>query len=89
MAGATADARRVLAGGRSQGFSARAAAFAGHAALLRHLLWLESAERVLAGRRKFVVPPGTAGRGVTLWEDRPPVLPPGSAGIALGEEDIE
>lgn len=85
-----AEARRVLAGGRSRGFSARAASFAGHPALLRHLLWLESAERVLAGRRKFIVPPRTAGRGVTLWEDRPRVLPPGTTGTGTGvEEDFE
>jgi uncharacterized membrane protein YraQ (UPF0718 family)/regulator of protease activity HflC (stomatin/prohibitin superfamily) len=86
---ATAEAAQVLAGGRASGFSARAAAFASHRPLLRDLLWREAAERVLAGRQKFIVPPGGAGGGVTLWQDRPPLLPSAAPGRRDGGEQEE
>jgi uncharacterized membrane protein YraQ (UPF0718 family)/regulator of protease activity HflC (stomatin/prohibitin superfamily) len=77
---AGADSARLVASGNSEAFTARAAAFAGHRDVLRDLLWLETAEKVLSGRRKFIVPPGTAGRHVVLWPDLPrgtaPTLPP-------------
>ncbi|MDX1997105.1 MAG: SO_0444 family Cu/Zn efflux transporter [Thermoanaerobaculia bacterium] len=75
-AGAEAEAARQLAAGRARGFLAQAGAYAGARAVLRHLLWIESAERALAGKEKLVVPPGTApGSGVTLWRDREPNAP--------------
>ena len=78
---AGADSARLVAAGNSEAFTARAAAFAGHRDVLGDLLWLETAEKVLPGRRKFIVPPGTAGRHVVLWPDLPrgtatPTLPP-------------
>jgi uncharacterized membrane protein YraQ (UPF0718 family)/regulator of protease activity HflC (stomatin/prohibitin superfamily) len=80
---AAADAARVVAGGRAVGFAARAAAFAGGRAVLRDLLWLETQEKVLAGRQKFIVPPGAAGRRVVLWPDKP--SPPPTLPAADGE----
>jgi membrane protease subunit HflK len=80
---AAADSARAVAAGRSEGFLARAAAFAGHRDILRDLLWLETEEKVLPGRRKYIVPPGAAGRRLVLWPDQPPApatLPPGFAG---------
>lgn len=68
----SAEARRVEAAGRSQSFLARAGAYGKSRDLLRHLLWLECSERALAGREKFIVPPETEGRGVTLWRGMPP-----------------
>ncbi len=77
---AGADSARLVAAGNSEAFTARAAAFAGHRDVLRDLLWLETEEKVLPGRRKFILPPGTAGRHVVLWPDLPrgttPTLPP-------------
>jgi regulator of protease activity HflC (stomatin/prohibitin superfamily) len=77
---AGADSARLVASGNSEAFTARAAAFAGHRDVLRDLLWLETEEKVLPGRRKFILPPGTAGRHVVLWPDLPrgtsPTLPP-------------
>jgi membrane protease subunit HflK len=67
---AAAGARVAEAAGRSEGFSARAAAVAPDRALLEHLLWLESAERSLAGRDKVIVPPGSGGGEVSLWRRR-------------------
>jgi uncharacterized membrane protein YraQ (UPF0718 family)/regulator of protease activity HflC (stomatin/prohibitin superfamily) len=75
---AAADAARTVAAGKAEGFTARAAAFAGHRDILRDLLWLETEEKVLPGRRKFIVPKGTAGRRIVLWPDKPassPLLP--------------
>jgi uncharacterized membrane protein YraQ (UPF0718 family)/regulator of protease activity HflC (stomatin/prohibitin superfamily) len=69
---AGADSARLVASGNSEAFTARAAAFAGHRDVLRDLLWLETEEKVLPGRRKFILPPGTAGRHVVLWPDLPP-----------------
>ncbi|HEV8579423.1 MAG TPA: SO_0444 family Cu/Zn efflux transporter [Thermoanaerobaculia bacterium] len=83
---AGADAARVLAVGRAAGFSARVAAFARDRPLLRDLLWREAAERVLANRQKFIVPPGGAPRGVTLWQDRPPLPTLGRSGGGQEEE---
>ncbi len=73
---ATADAARTEAAGRAEAFEARADAFAPHRDILRDLLWLETEEKVLPGRRKFIVPPGTAGRRVVLWPDQPAAAPP-------------
>jgi uncharacterized protein len=73
---AAADAARTMAGGRAEAFTARAAAFGGHRDILRDLLWLETEEKVLPGRRKFIVPKGTAGRRIVLWPDKPPATSP-------------
>lgn len=79
--GLDAEARavrlRLEAGGDAESFVARAEAFGRRPDLLRHLLWLETAERVLAGREIFILPPGTPSRGITLWRDEPspPVRP--------------
>ncbi len=82
---AGADSARLVAAGNSEAFTARAAAFAGHRDVLRDLLWLETAEKVLPGRRKFIVPPGTAGRHVVLWPD----LPRGTTTSTLPPSDGE
>ncbi len=68
---ATADAARTEAAGRADAFVARADAFTTHRDILHDLLWLEAEEKVLPGRRKFIVPPGTAGRHIVLWPDQP------------------
>ncbi|MCP4662786.1 MAG: protease modulator HflK, partial [bacterium] len=67
----TADALRTEAEGRSQAFVATAEAVAGRRDLLKHLLWIETAERALAGREKYVVPPGSTGGRVSLWQNPP------------------
>ncbi|MEM7052837.1 MAG: SO_0444 family Cu/Zn efflux transporter [Acidobacteriota bacterium] len=74
-ADAESAVRQIEASGRAEGFGAQAEAFRGQRSLLRDLLWLESAERVLAGRSKVVVPPGTPATGVTLWREAPGALP--------------
>lgn len=66
-----AEARATEAGGRSLAFSARAEAVASQRRILEHLLWIEGAERTLAGRQKIIVPPGAAGTDVTLWREEP------------------
>jgi len=68
---ATAEAQKVEAVGEAGGFVAQAGAYAGNRELLRHVLWIETAERVLGGREKFIVPPGTTQRRVGLWRDQP------------------
>jgi membrane protease subunit HflK len=71
-AAGAAQARIAVAGGEAESFRARAGAFGRDRALLSHLLATEAAERALAGRDKVIVPPGAAGRGVTLWRPVPP-----------------
>jgi membrane protease subunit HflK len=68
---AGATSAELEARGRAEAFSAVARAYAGAPALLGDLLWLESAERVLAGRDKLIVPPGSAGRQVAVWQPAP------------------
>jgi uncharacterized membrane protein YraQ (UPF0718 family)/regulator of protease activity HflC (stomatin/prohibitin superfamily) len=80
---AGADSARLIAAGNAEAFTARAGAFAGHRDILRDLLWLETAEKVLPGRKKFIVPPGKAGRHVVLWPGQAPpapLLPPPTDG---------
>ncbi|MEM7480857.1 MAG: SO_0444 family Cu/Zn efflux transporter [Acidobacteriota bacterium] len=66
-AAAAAEGRATEAAGAAESFTARAGALAGDRSLLTHLLWIESAERVLAGRPKVVLPPGTGGGSIGLW----------------------
>ncbi|MBU1701111.1 MAG: SO_0444 family Cu/Zn efflux transporter [Candidatus Eisenbacteria bacterium] len=66
---ATAEAK-----GKAIGYIAQVEAYQRHPAILRDLLWLETSESVLAGRQKFIVPPGTQGHGVILWK-LPATLP--------------
>ena len=68
---AESEARATEARGSAAAFTDRAEVIARHRRLLEHLLWLESAERTLAGREKIVVPPGTSGTDVTLWREEP------------------
>jgi len=68
---AEAGAAATEAKGRSESFTARAEVVGKDRRILEHLLWIESAERLLAGREKYVVPPGSAGPGVSLWRDEP------------------
>ncbi|HYL06053.1 MAG TPA: SO_0444 family Cu/Zn efflux transporter [Thermoanaerobaculia bacterium] len=75
QAQAGADSARVIAAGNAEAFTARAGAFSAHRDILRDLLWLETAEKALPGRRKFIVPPGTAGRRVVLWPGQAPATP--------------
>jgi uncharacterized membrane protein YraQ (UPF0718 family)/regulator of protease activity HflC (stomatin/prohibitin superfamily) len=72
---AGADSVLAVAEGESKALELRAAAWERHPAILHDQLWLECSERVLAGREKFVVPPGTAPSGVILWK-LPPAIPP-------------
>ena len=67
---ATAATAETVAGGQALALRAQAGAFAAAPGVLGDLLWLESAERVLAGREKLVVPPGTAGQNLVVWKGR-------------------
>jgi membrane protease subunit HflK len=69
VARAAAAAESTLAWGRASAFTLEAAATAPHRDLLEHLLRIESAERTLAGKEKFIVPPGATGGRITLWRD--------------------
>ena len=69
---AAAATAGTVAAGQAEAFSARAAAFAAAPSLLGELLWFESAERVLPGRQKLIVPPGAAGDHLTLWRQSSP-----------------
>ena len=60
-----------VARGRAEAFQAQARAFALAPALLGDVLWLEAAERVLAGREKLIVPPGAAGERLAVWKNAP------------------
>jgi membrane protease subunit HflK len=64
---AAADAQVAGAAGESESFTNRAGAVAGERRLLEHLLWIESAERTLAGREKVIVPRGSGDGEVSLW----------------------
>ncbi len=75
---AGAVSAELEARGRAEAFSAEAAAYAGAPALLGDLLWLENAERVLAGRDKLIVPSGSGGRQVAVWQTAPGTAPPGA-----------
>lgn len=66
-----AEARATEAAGSSRAFTERADAVASQRRILERLLWIEGAERVLAGREKIIVPPGTTGTDVTLWREEP------------------
>ncbi|MEM9554495.1 MAG: SO_0444 family Cu/Zn efflux transporter [Acidobacteriota bacterium] len=76
---AEAARRRKVASSESRTFSASAELFGEHRAVLGHLLWIESLERVLAGREKLIVPPESGPddfRGITLWPRTGPPFPP-------------
>ena len=77
QAQAQADAAATVAAGQAEAFIAEAGVYGAHRQILHDVLWFENAEHVLAGREKVIVPPGSAGRNVTLWKDRPPLPPPG------------
>jgi uncharacterized membrane protein YraQ (UPF0718 family)/regulator of protease activity HflC (stomatin/prohibitin superfamily) len=74
---ARADAAATVATGQAEGFVAQANVYRPHREVLADVLWFETAERVLAGREKVIAPPGSTGRNVTLWMDRPPLPPLG------------
>lgn len=78
---AEAIAKVADARGRSIGYTARSRAFRTAPNVLRDLLWIETAERVLAGRTKIIVPPGTELGTLTLWKLEPPI-PPAASGSA-------
>ncbi|MEM8960024.1 MAG: SO_0444 family Cu/Zn efflux transporter [Acidobacteriota bacterium] len=75
-ANATAVRERERATGEADSFVARADAWASAPSILRHLLWIETAERVLADRPLVIVPPGSSPQGVTLWRQAPRQPPP-------------
>lgn len=68
---ATASAAHHEAEGRAEAFSAEASSIDAARDILLHFLWLESAERALAGREKYIVPGDTPGGRVTLWQNPP------------------
>ncbi len=73
-----ASRRKQEALGESQSFSAKSVPFGDHRELLGHLLWIESMERTLPGRKKMILPPDrgpSTTRGITLWRDTSPPLP--------------
>jgi uncharacterized membrane protein YraQ (UPF0718 family)/regulator of protease activity HflC (stomatin/prohibitin superfamily) len=72
-----ADAAATVASGQAEAFVAQASIYSPHREVLADVLWFETAERVLAGREKVIAPPGSTGRNVTLWMDRPPLPPLG------------
>ena len=76
-ANARADAAATVAAGQAEAFVAQAGIYSPHREILADVLWFETAERVLAGREKVIAPPGSTGRNVTLWMDRPPLPPLG------------
>jgi hypothetical protein len=76
---ATAATAETVARGQAEGLRAQAGAFASAPEVLGNLLWLETAERVLAGRAKLIVPPGSAGQNLVVWKDAP-VQSSGAAG---------
>ncbi|MCC6159941.1 MAG: SO_0444 family Cu/Zn efflux transporter [Deltaproteobacteria bacterium] len=74
-AAAQAATAKTTASGRATGFAAGASAYLTGKDVLRHLLWLEATERVLAGREIFVVPGAVKGRNVIVWREVPDVVP--------------
>ena len=70
---ATAATAETVAHGLSDAIRAQASAFASAPDILGTLLWLETAERVLGGREKLVVPPGSAGQNLVVWKNAPVV----------------
>ena len=68
---ATAATAATVARGQAEALRAQAGAFAGAPAIFADLLWLETAERVFAGREKLIVPPGSAGQNLVVWKDAP------------------
>lgn len=75
---AAAFRSRQEASGESHAFSDRAAPFGRHREILGHLLWIESMERSLAGRKKLIVPPDlgpSTTRGITYWQTGRPPMP--------------
>ena len=68
---ATAATAETVARGQAEALRAQAGAFAGAPGVLGDLLWLETAERVFAGREKLIVPPGSAGQNLVVWKDAP------------------
>ena len=77
VSSAEAEANRSVqeATARSESFIARAEPYASHRSVLGHLLWIETAERVLGRREKYIVPSAASTRGVTLWRDETPSFP--------------
>ena len=71
--GADAVARVADARGRAAGYSARSRAYRTAPSVLHDLLWIETAEKVLAGHTKVIVPPGTELGTLTLWKLNPPL----------------
>lgn len=71
VATAAAESRVKEAAGEAESFQARARAVANDRAILEHLLWIEAAEKYLAGRDKVIVPPSATDRAVTLWHAAP------------------
>jgi membrane protease subunit HflK len=69
---AAAATAETVARGQADALRAQTGAFTSAPALLGDLLWLETAERVLAGRAKLIVPPGSAGQHLVVWKDAPP-----------------
>lgn len=72
-------ARRTIAAGTARRFEAQWQSYRLHPQILSDLLWLETSERLLGGREKYIVPAGSAGQGVTLWRG-PPRRPPATDG---------
>ena len=68
---ATAATAETVAHGQAEALRAQASAFGSAPGVLGDLLWLETAERVLAGREKLIVPPGSAGQNLVVWKDAP------------------
>ena len=64
------------ASGTSEAFLARARPYRRHPGIVDRLLWLGTVEQVLEGREKYIVPGGSAPRGLTLWPERQAPLPP-------------
>ncbi len=71
---ATADGAVAEADGRAESFRARAGAVAQQRRVLEHLLWLETTEAVLDGKRLYILPPGSSG-GLSLWQPIAPSTP--------------
>ena len=70
QAEAEAERSRQVAIGRAQSFEALVPAQRRWPEALEYLLRIESAERTLAGREKYIVPSSVRQPGVTWWRDR-------------------
>ena len=75
---ANATRKKLKAQAESGSFTARSEPYNDHREVLRHLLWIETMERILPGRQKVILPadqPASNPLGITFWQDGAQPLP--------------